>query len=154
LLLPHCCVLPSPCHCSTCNPPHEQLLMRLGAGGVLSCVPSFLPIVVLPSSFLSCRCPIVVLPSLFPSLLSHHHSPVIVLPLLCPCLLLSLFHLQSTPQAVAHEAGGGWCVIVCCFLFVTAPIPVVIHLVSRGSQWWWGGTVNGVILLLIKTLVS
>ena len=33
---------------------------------------------------------------------------VLVLP---PCCSL-LIHPQSTPQAVAHEAGGGWCIVV------------------------------------------
>jgi hypothetical protein len=86
LLLPHCCVLPSPCHCSTCNPPHEQLLMRLGAGGVLSCVPSLSllpthccpPVLVLILSLSHCCPPIIVPIIVVTSSFSCHCSPIVV----------------------------------------------------------------------------
>jgi len=50
------------------------------------------------------------------------------------------FHPQSTPRAVAHEAGGGWCVI-CCHrrhlpLSITVPLRIVLcwyHLPSASS---------------------
>jgi hypothetical protein len=122
--LPCCHVPPSPHHCSTHNPPHEQLLMRLGTGGVLSCVLSLLllPIHCCPPSLLSsCRCHsiLVVVPSLvFPSLLLSCCFSAIVIPLLlCPPLPPSLFHPKSTPRAVACEAGHRWCVVHrCCLL--------------------------------------
>ena len=121
----HCHVLlsfhcPHP-HC-TPFPPHEQLLMVAVGGAVL--------VVVLKHH----RCWCVSLP------LSSFSLPA------TPCCLccLSSSHLQSTPQAVAHEARGR----VCHFLFITGPIVVVIHLVSRGLQWQCGGAVNGIVSLL------
>jgi hypothetical protein len=142
LLLPHCCVLPSPCHCSTCNPPHEQFLMRLGVGGVLSCVPSLSllpthscpPILVLILLLTHC-CHIIILLSSF----SHCCVPA------SPCHCST--HNPPHEQLLMRLGVGGvsLCVVSCLSL---VPILVVIHLVSRGSQWWWGGTVNGVVLLL------
>jgi hypothetical protein len=59
-------------HHSTHDPPHKQLLVGLGAGGV--------------------------------SLVAIHDGGGH-----CPALALALFYPRSTPRAVAHGAGGGWC---------------------------------------------
>jgi hypothetical protein len=93
---------------STCNPPHEQLLMRLGAGGALS---SFICHLYVHHSSVVCtsvvRLPII--HPLFICLLFIHRVIHTLFVDVCP---LS-FHPGSTPQAVAREAGGGWYVIVC-----------------------------------------
>ena len=69
--------LVSPPHrCSTHQPPHEQLLMRLGW---VVCWRS-----------------------------SPYSPPPFVV---AAARSLLLFHLRSTPRAVAREAGGGWCVV-------------------------------------------
>ena len=57
----HCPALPSPpgcCHHSTRYPPHKQLLVRLGAGGVsFRCCPLFVATSVLPLAALICPHP-------------------------------------------------------------------------------------------------
>ena len=133
--------LPSPpgcCRHSTRYPPHEQLLMRLGAGGVSflvrRCRPLFVAVSVLlipplpPSSALI---PLIVSSALVPLIISsalvcprHLATPPLSAlvcrfkPLLIPSsshnLALSSsapFHPRSTARAVAREAGGGWCVV-------------------------------------------
>ena len=92
---------------------------------------------------------------MFPVAPNHCHSP-------SP----SSFHPQTTPQAVAHEAGGGWCAIRRCHQGMVSQLGFSIlkkdnphlavskmvrgkgwypcgHLVplpstSRGSWQWWG----------------
>ena len=100
-------------------------------------------VVVLPSS---CR-------------LCHCHCCCPALPSPPGCCLASSFHPLSTPQAVAHEAGDGWCVISCLL-----PVPSLL------LSTLWAEACNGgggccqrcypvIIALLesknwIKTLVS
>jgi hypothetical protein len=93
------------------------IVMGVGTCHHHCCLPVMvlLPIVVLPSlSSHCCCCPIVVLLLLFPC--CHVPPPL----LSCPPLSSSLFHPQSTPWAVAHEAGHRWCVVMCPVLVVVA----------------------------------
>lgn len=83
-------------------PPCEQLLaaVRRGCcGGRCSCLTApLVPVRLRPRR----PPPVVILPSLSSS---HRCRPS------CPPLPSSSLHPQSTPRAVAHEAGGGWCVV-------------------------------------------
>ena len=108
--LPLSSLIPAPCHHSTHPPPHKQLLVRLGVGGVSSSCPCSVPRHRLSSSHSPCA--LVVIPLLsslsLPSLSSF------------PRLLsfpLSSVHQPSTSQAGARK-GGGRCSILwhggCC----------------------------------------
>jgi hypothetical protein len=71
----------------------------------------------------------------------HGHLPFPFLCLPSPQLSL-LFHPPSTPQAVAHEAGGGQCIVVCCRLSVRQSLPCEQWLTVAGvvvDVWWWVG---------------
>jgi hypothetical protein len=118
---------------STCNPPHEQWLMRLGAGGVLfvrccrfspSLPFSVIPPVIHPMS----RC-------------SWGWGWMVCRPLHCT-LAWSSFHPWSTPRAVAREAGAGGVSFVALSPLHCAPcvIPPAIHPTSSGP-WGWGWVV-------------
>ena len=83
--------------------PMSKVLMRLGVGGV---------------SFLHHHCPpfvvvvVVVIPPTIHPTSNCCHCPSFIVIVVPSSLSLSLsFHLLSTPQAVACEARGGWCVV-------------------------------------------
>jgi hypothetical protein len=75
------------CHCSTCGPPYEQLLVRLGR-----VVHHHLSSIII-----------------IPHRLSFPCCLLFVVPLVvCRCRCrTALVHPQSTRQAVAHQCGGG-----------------------------------------------
>ena len=102
------------CH-PTHNPPCEQLLVRLGAGGVLFLVCHCHPLFVATSSSSSPPCHLCLpsFPLLFhPPLPSHH-------PLVHPCL-----SFQSPPHPLLIPQPS---------LVVVSPIPHAIHPTSSGS---------------------
>jgi hypothetical protein len=71
----------------------------------------------------------------------HGHLPFPSLCLPSPWLSL-LFHPPSTPRAVAHEAGGGQCVVVSHWLSVCQSLPCEQWLTVAGVMvdvWWWVG---------------
>ena len=77
--------------------------------------------IVSPPSHLCCALPSSpCLPCGFPAL-PHHPS-------------LSSFHPLSTPRAVAHEAGGGWCVVLAP-LFFSSLLSLVLSCLSP-MVWW------------------
>jgi hypothetical protein len=88
---------------------------------------------------------VVVLGSLV--LVSHRHGlhcPIVVPDshLHCSlCYCLRLVPIWRVLVAIIVVITVVVAVVCCC-----CPIPVVIHPVSRGSQWWWGCAVNGIIL--------
>jgi hypothetical protein len=93
---PHVGVAPHHRHCSTHNPPHEQLLVRLGAGGV-SCRRRGAELVVLvawqhwwSSSHVACT-------PIAPPIPPHEQRLMTVVGGCCHC---------------PHEAGGGWWVVL------------------------------------------
>jgi hypothetical protein len=100
---------------STHHPPHEQLLVRLEAGGVLF-VGAAVVVVGVMSSWR-----VLVAAARRPAR-RRSSPPRAVSPPRCvgvggvsPCgrgsSSSSLFHPQSTPRAVAREIGGRWCVM-------------------------------------------
>ena len=114
-IIPSCCLvvilLLSLSHCVVVPSCHLVVVLSCCCLILLSCCPVVL---------LSCH--LVILLSYRLIILSSRRSVVLL-------LLLSSFHPQSTPQAVAHEAGCGWCALSpsSTFLFPLSTLRVVAH---------------------------
>jgi hypothetical protein len=84
---------------STCNPPHKQLLMGLGAGASLS-------------SLWCCHCVVFIV-----IVSSSSLSPPLT-------IVQPLVHPPSTQRAVARQHGGGCSIECCCRPFLPLPLPL------------------------------